>query len=267
MSYRTIVSGLVSDRKKREPSFSFAKLAEATGLQKPYLSRVLKGERDFSADQLHAIAQVFNLSEREQDYLQLLLEYDRTALQWRKKQLHRKICQIQADERHIRKTLNAQTLNPTEDAATLYYLDPLNAVVHHMLSIPRFRLHPDRIAITLGLTPLQFSRIKQNLLLSGMIRESRKGLEILREHFHLNRESALTLPYLVAQRQLSSQQIQRIDKDEKMTFSVTLTTDEKTRKLIHERFLNFLKEIEPAVKESPAEDVYQINFDLFPWSV
>jgi len=49
-------------------------------------------------------------------------------------------------------------------------------------------------------------------------------------------------------------------------FSVVFTADEDVRRRVQGRFLRFLKEVEDEVKQARAEDVYQLNFDLFKWS-
>ena len=54
-------------------------------------------------------------------------------------------------------------------------------------------------------------------------------------------------------------------RDQRCAYSVTFSAEERIRARIHEAFLKFLREVEPLVRESPAQEVYQMNFDLFPW--
>jgi hypothetical protein len=60
-------------------------------------------------------------------------------------------------------------------------------------------------------------------------------------------------------------QLLKIKKDMRTTLFVTFSADEKTRLQIHDRFLEFIRDIEDLVKMAPSENVYQLGFDLFPW--
>jgi hypothetical protein len=59
--------------------------------------------------------------------------------------------------------------------------------------------------------------------------------------------------------------LQRLPANRVYSFGGTLTMDEETKLFIQGKFVEFLKEVESAVIKSPAEKLYHLQFDLFPW--
>ena len=267
--YREIIAQLIKDKKSENSKFGLAQLAEGIGVQATYISRVVSGTRDLSQDQLHELAKYFALSEQERSFMLLLLEYSRTGLAWRKRELHRQIGAIQAEHRAVNKNIKATKVQPTvDDPMAKIYLDPTISLIMHFLNIPRYLNDRSLIVKELGLSTFQFERAIEILKEAGAIGVGKGGkFELLKPHIHMDTESPLTATYIAALRQLTIHHIHKIPQTEKTGFSATFTGNEAARIAIHEKFLKFLKETEQIVKDAPADEVYQINFDLFPWSL
>lgn len=101
LDYKKLISDLVDSRKKSDSKYSYAKLAEAIRVQKTYISQVVRGGAQLNSDQAYLAARFFDLSEEETEYLRLLVEWDRTQVQERKKSLLAKIHAIQARQRAV----------------------------------------------------------------------------------------------------------------------------------------------------------------------
>ena len=77
--------------------------------------------------------------------------------------------------------------------------------------------------------------------------------------------SPLCKPQQMLKRVRAFEAIQKMNAAQVYSFSATVTMNEETKLRIQTRFVDFLKEIEQDVLASPSEDIYHIQFDLFPW--
>jgi hypothetical protein len=91
--------------------------------------------------------------------------------------------------------------------------------------------------------------------------------ELTKENTHLPAESPLYQPYRFMQRLKTIERTQRLPRERSYNFSVVFSATEAVRREIHARFLALLGEVEAAVTGSADEQVYQMNFDLFDWSL
>jgi uncharacterized protein (TIGR02147 family) len=269
LDYRTALHDFLKFRKKVNSEFTSSRLAEAIQVQKPYVSRVFKGDAHLNSDQLFLAARFLELSEAESSYLSLLLEWQRSSVTVRRRELREQIRFRQDEARGTEAHLKAEMVDPAVQDMNYaeYYLEPMSQIVHGFLIVPEYARDPRKIATALGLTEKKLEKILQVLAKLGIIefRSSEKRYHVLREHTHLRRDSVLNQAYQLLFRQAASEHVKRLEDEEKFLFSVTLSADEATRGFIHDEFNAFLKRVEPRVREAPSEGVYQITFDLFRW--
>lgn len=269
LDYRVALNGVLKERRKVNPKFTASRLAEAIGVQKPYVSRVLKTDAHFNADQLFAAGKFLELTDTEYRYLEILLEWQRSVVTERRRELRAKIRDVQDQSRGTEKHLDVPMLNPKTDDADYaeYYLEPHAQLVHGFLIVPKYSRDPKQIARILGLTTKKLERILQTLVRLKLIEfnGARNAYRVLKESTHLHRDSVFAQAYQLLFRQAASEHVKTIDESEKFLFTVTLSADEETRTFIRDEFNEFLKKIEPRVREAPAESVYQMSFDLFRW--
>ncbi len=267
--YRVIIEKLISLAKSKSKDFTLTKLASVIGIQATYLSKVLKGKAEFNSDQMHLLCDFFELNKSESHYMNLLLEYNRTALKNRQKALKSEIEEIQKASLSTKKYLKARFVEGTvNDDELKYYLEPYSLVVHCYLMIDKYRHNPELILSSLQISDEQLGSILHNLVKIGVVKKSadNTSYEVLENHRQLSGDSPIVNSYQQLIRQISLLQSGKVSQDNKFIFSTTIAADERTKVAIKEEFMNFLKKIEPLIKEAPYEDVYQINFDLFNWS-
>lgn len=268
LDYRKAISDVIGQKRKDDSSWSLTNLAAALRVQKTYISRVLKENAHLNQDQVYLAGKFLKLDQEELEYLFLLLEFNRSVVSDRKKELLGLIHNIQSKHQNTRRHLKAQIIEPqTGDKYTSYYLDPLAPLVHNYLSIPRYSKSPALIAPKLNITEGQLKNITSLLEGLEIIRwdDRSKSFRILKDHLQLASDSPLCLPYQILFRIQTLLQIKKLSPDERFNFAVTFTGNETARKALHEEFLKFLRKAESIVKEAPSERVYQMNFDLFPW--
>jgi uncharacterized protein (TIGR02147 family) len=266
LDYRKYLYSELKRRKDEGLGFTQDQLAQASGLRNTYLTNVLKGRGNFNSDQIYALAANLKLSQKETDYLFLLKELDQTTSTTRKQTLKLQIEAIREESKKTENYISAKVRQAEHDLIMRYYSDPMIKVVHIMLQIPRYAQNHLNIGEDLNIQKNYLRKILATLVELDIIKLKEKTVEVLQKNFHLSKESPMLLPHQILMRQKSGQRLQEVSSDRRYSFSVTFSATEETRQFIHQKYLEFLKEIESSVKESKSENAYQINFDLFPWN-
>ncbi len=266
LAYRPLVKQQAEAWKQAHSGWTLQRIAAKAGIQAPYLTNVLKERAHLSTDQLYSLAQVLQWDEEELDYAQLLLEWERSAQPKRREGLRKKIEAKRREKLQSKAVLKKEMIESTPEEFTRFFLNPFYFVINFFLGVPRFARAPERIAHCLNVHPHRVQTWLRDLVKMKFVEHTPKGYVALRKNFHLPRESPLCEPHQQLMQQLSSQHLQSLPEDQKYSFTVTFSADPATREKVQREFLAFLKKIEPAVKDAPAEEVYGMRFDLFQWS-
>lgn len=266
LNYRMALKKLTSEWKKREPNGTLGSLAEAARIQPPYLTNVLKERAHLNTDQLFLICKAMGLSEDESHYLQLLLEADRTGLAERKKKLIEQIEEIQKQQLKTNTRLKAKTIEVTDDSFNRYYLNPDLQLIYAFLGVERFKNNLKLIAENLGLEREDLDKCIQELIQLGFLKSSSAGLEKVHPRIHLGSDSPVTKAQQQLLKMRGAQQLLRAPAERRYSFLVNFTADEPTREFIQREFIRYLQAVEERVGSAESQHVYQMSFDLFPWS-
>lgn len=269
LDYRTAIFEKIKNSKVEGKPWSNSGLADSIGVQRGYITRVFKKEAHLNTDQLFLTTKYLDLPVAEVEFLFLLLEFSRSIVQERKKNLLRQIKEIQSRHRDTRKHLKTEMIHALEVTEyNRYYLDPYGPIIHIFLSLPKYASDPSLLIRHLNITEMRLQKTIQLLEELHIIRwnQTKKTYELLKDHIQLVADSPFNLPYQLFQRNNAIQKIQSQTHEDRFIFSVTFSANNKTKDEIHEEFLKFLKKVEALVKETTPQDVFQMNFDLFGWT-
>ncbi len=266
LGYREFLDFEIKRRKRSLPGFTQASLAKAAGIRTSYLTNVLKGRGNFNSDQIDALAQQLKLRPEETYYLFLLKEYDQSTMPARKISIWREIERLQEASKKTESHISVKVRTENQNLITKYYGDPLIKIVHVLLQVPKYAGEPTKIAEDLNISSRYLQKVLDVLQELSIISFKDKVIEVLEKNFHLPKESPMLLPHQTLVRLKSTQRLQEVEIDKRYSFSVTFTGTEETRSDIQKKFLEFIQGIEKTVKKAPAENAYQLNFDLFPWN-
>ncbi|MGE0174072.1 MAG: DUF4423 domain-containing protein [Oligoflexales bacterium] len=265
--YRKILKEVVSERKRLDRTSNFQRLAEVARVPKSYVSRVMGGGAEFSNDQLDAVCNYLGFNDDETSYMLLLLDHSRTGVVQRKKKLGRKIADIQATHLETKKHLKTSVLSAEVSSLHEYYLDPMIQIVHVCLALEKYRKSVQRLESDLNLPSGRLGEILANLERIGVIAMSAKGIEIIERSLHLPPQSPLYKSWRSVIRVMGVNQMLKIPEKDSYAFSGVFSANRRIKNQIQSKFLAFLEEAQKLVMEDgAAEDVYQLNFDLFPWT-
>lgn len=151
---------------------SVGKLAEAAGCNRTYLSQVLNSKIQLTPDHIYGIADSVGLSSEEQDFLILLLLYERSASKRVQEKLKVKIEEINQTNLVLSKKISEKkdSLEIPELLKAKYYSNWKYAAIHTLTSIGSFQSSsaiakkvniPEATAITLLKELREMGLIKQ----------------------------------------------------------------------------------------------------------
>jgi hypothetical protein len=84
---------------------------------------------------------------------------------------------------------------------------------------------------------------------------------------HLSQDSPLLPIYRTMLRLKAADRLRQLPTEAYYSFSVLFSADPATQREIQASFLKFLATMEKKVKGCQPSEVYQLTFDLLPWSV
>ncbi len=233
---------------------------------------MIKGTAQLSLDQIFLICQLLKLKSEEQEYLELLLEFDRTGVAERKKTLLEKIRSISEKHMDTGAHLRAKKIEVTtkdadgSNSLADYYLDPLIQIVHVAISIDFFSKNPAALIQELGIHSSQLYSAIAALERMGLAYRENSRLLPREPSLHLSKSSSLFRAWRNQLKLLSMQRINQLPDKEIYSFSTVFSATPETRKIITEKFVEFLKSCESSVANAQAKQVYYMSFDLFSWT-
>lgn len=264
--YREAIKIRVEERKSYA-GVTYQALATSCKIDKAYLSRVLGRKADLSQDQVYLAAKYLGIDGLDRDFLFTLHAYSRSSLKDRRADLLQSLAairkQAQTTQEHI---MTGAVEGADQIDLGPYFLDPDAQLVHVFLTIERYRRDPSAIGKALGLGEERFSRILILLGRLGLIETGKSGIRVTREALHLPASAASYPAYRLLLRQRGLGRMQALDADDGYFFSVLFSGGKAEAQTIQQRFLELLSASEVDVRNAPAANVYQMTFDLFPWS-
>jgi uncharacterized protein (TIGR02147 family) len=261
--YRTILKALVKEGQQRRRSLTFSSLAKKAGIQRTYLSHVLNGRGNLSADQLYLLATELGLGEAAVDYLQLLLEIERCAVPQRRRALEERRAALQAKHLSSEQVLRRKASKVSQEDLATYYSDTLGPIVHMALHVDAWRRRPLALAKRLGTSEERLTRTLAALERAGFVQVTADGYQLLEPDIHLPPESHLATLHaaLFRMRAIEKRQAARLERD--YFFTATFAATDAVRHELKTAFLDYLARISPRIQEVEADDVFHMNFDLF----
>ena len=99
-----------------------------------------------------------------------------------------------------------------------------------------------------------------------MVQLKESGYQILRMKSHLPASSPVYQSHRNQQRLLGLSKMNTLPLEKAYSFSVTFSSNPKTRNVIRKKILELVRSLEKEVTNSHEEEVYQLNIDFFDWT-
>ncbi|MCR9204524.1 MAG: TIGR02147 family protein [Halobacteriovoraceae bacterium] len=269
--YRAYTRDWVEEKKRLGFKVTFQGLAEKIGVQKAYLSRVLKMDADLNSDQAYLLMKELSLAPPESEYFLLLLEYSRTSLIERKRSLKTNIKEAQGKYFYTDNHLDKKSLKLFKEEklefSESYHLNPYNQLVHVALTIDRFRENPDKLREALNISQKEFNAVLEYLEKCGFITIKEGQVFVLDSAIHLSRDSQKFWPWYQQMINLTNNRSRSLNSQENLNFTVTFSGNQETFSSFKTDVLKLLEKFQKRVESAPSENLYQLTFDLMNWQV
>lgn len=266
LDYRPALKSGLEDLKKIKKSATLQNMADYCRVQKTYLSKVFNHGGNLNTDQIYLACEYLNLNDKKSEYIHLLHAIDQCSVEKRKKELQKKINQIQKEHQSTHAHISVKTEELHVDALNEYYSDPYHQLIHMFLTIDKFKKNPDLIGAKINLSVNKVQSYMESLARMKVITFDQGQINVIQDNLHLSSGSSLIKAYRSLTRLQAMEQINKLNEEDAYTFTVAFSADKNTKEKIQQNFLEFLKETQKLVGKSKEEELYQINFDFLKWS-
>ncbi len=246
-------------------SLTLRRLAQNISIQYTYLSKTLNHETThLSEDNLYDICQHLEFFPDEVDFILLLRSAQMTNSPKRKDFLAKKISKMRkAKELHADQSSSYPTGREIN-----FLLSPLAWLTFFALGIKDMRQDPGQLCKLLNINLNQLKSILQNLSDLDLIKTEGNLLNIIKVnkyHTHYGADHPLARIHQQMLRPFCDTRIFTLPEQDKYRFMATFNADSASVKIIRDKFLDFISEVEKVVVPAPGENTFQLNFDLFKW--
>lgn len=250
----------------KDRSLTLKSLAQKVPIQYTYLSKFFNDPTvHLGEDHLFSLCRLLDFPSEESDFILLQRSYEVAADNKRKEYLFGKIKQKREE-----KNLNFEEQRTGEHLAPemAYLFNPKALLVHVALSIPHYRMQPERLCQVFEMTLPELKEVFNILVQNGYVDLEEGALQIkeVRDpHIHFGPGHPLMRVHQNLFKTLANSKFLTLPEDKKYNFMVTFTADKNAYAEIQKEFRGFLKKVEAIAGNSLDQNLYQLGFELFPW--
>lgn len=264
--YKKSLTKYLLFRKKLRASYTFEAMAQACGVQKTYLSKVLKHDGNLNLDQLFSACEYLKLKPLESEFISALYHYQTSQHAKRREQYKQKIDEIRLKSQATDSKISFKNEKSIQNSIMEYYADPYFSLVHMFLTIEAYSKNPETMQSVLQLDDKKMAYYLDRLELMGIIKQEGTFWKVVQDTLHLPEGSPFVKAHRTLLRLKSMEQLERLNSKDYYSFSVIFSSEESVKREIQERFFQFLEGVKKIVEKGNEKEVYQLNFDLLKWS-
>jgi uncharacterized protein (TIGR02147 family) len=239
--YKTYVIATLDQRTAVEKG-QRTRLSKYIGCQSAYLSQVLNGGADFSAEQAIAVSQFLNHTQAESKYFLNLVLIARAGTKDLREYYQTEIKKILDDRHSIKDRISAHRVLSETDQAR-YYSAWYFAAIHVIVSLPQFK-SGQAIAETLNLSPKIVSEALEFLVQIGLLKK-------VGANYH--------------QGEVSLQSLEQT-KSQNLHYSSVITCSKEDYVKVRELMISAVEKIRAVIKPSKDEIMATYSMDLISLS-
>lgn len=236
------------------------KLAQTMSCQPSYISQVLNGEQHLTLEQAANCHEFLGHNPQESHFFMLLLQKAKAGNSNLEHYFTKQIEQIR-EERTFLQGRIGQKLRLSEKDQLNYYSSHLNLLIHMAITIEELQA-PDKIAQRLGVS-LEIVRECLEFLTACKLAVFENGkYKVGPSRIHLGRDSKLVAKQHANWRVKALENLD-LATDKDLHYSAVLTLSRTDWITLRGIIVKALEEVQTVVKDSPSEEIFVLNTDLF----
>jgi uncharacterized protein (TIGR02147 family) len=259
LEYQDFLRDHYAHSKSRHRFFSFRYIALKTGLDASFYVKVLNKQKHISDTAIPALAGFLKFNKRESEYFAMLVRFNKAKRPEQERLYFEKLLSLRNP---VTKKLDKDNYD--------YFSSWRNVAVWEELKVISFKGNFSDLAARLN-PPITATQAKSSIQLLeklGMVSREKDGTYRATEQFVSSDGVTRAMAVRAFQKEMSmlaAGAIERIPKEKRDISTLTLSTSTACLEAIRERLTEVRQEImEMVKKDGEAEEVYQLNFQIFP---
>ncbi|MDG0817192.1 TIGR02147 family protein [Bdellovibrio svalbardensis] len=237
-----------------------SRLSEFLGINATMVSQVMSGPKDFTLEQAKKIAEYFVLPKVETDFFITLIQIERAGTQDLKNYFREKRDEIKKESLKISNRIVSEK-RLTDLERSIFYSSHLYSAIHLFCSVGNGQ-SLESILKKFEISRQRAQEILQFLLSNGLCIQ-KNGLYMMgTQSTHVEKGSPFLIKHHSNWRIAAIQKSENIA-DNEMMFTANISLSQKDFAKIRETLMQTIQEISETVKASPAEEIANLNIDLF----
>lgn len=260
-NYRVFLKELYTSLKQTKPQFSYRYFSQKAGFRSPnFLQLVIEGKRNLSAESIEKFIHALKLNRREGDYFRILVHLNQAKTIDERK--------LYAEQ--LMRFGTFRYIYPLRREQFRYYADWYNLPVRELTALPGFSEEPEWIARSLipPISPQQARKSVDLLLQLGLLERDPSGRLVQTDAFVSTGDEVTAASVVHYHREMirkGTEAIERFEPAERDISAVTMALSDKGFREVKALVQRFRKEVLAiANQDDQPQDVYQLNFQLFP---
>jgi uncharacterized protein (TIGR02147 family) len=251
---------LLRDRIQMEGRGAHGRMAEAARCQSSYLSQVLSGSSQLTAEQAFAIASTWGLDPDGLDYVTGLVQLDRSATHEFRLHWQNKLTSLARRKEQLSERISTnRTLTGEEQAK--YYATWFYPAIHTLASIPKFRSVAS-LATRLNLTRDTIARAANDLAAMGLVSFEGEAIVTIEHNVH-SQSSGLMVSHHNVWRNIANQRLQDRTPGSNYHYTALYGLSENDVSRLKDVIAEFIRQTRDIVAPSTEETAVCLALDLF----
>jgi uncharacterized protein (TIGR02147 family) len=238
----------------------YRRLAEYLSVHPTLISQILSGDKDFSPEQILKVAKYYGLGKSETRYLVILVEIERAGSVELKNHFIEMRNELQKQSLQLSKRLSPDRAL-TDHERAIFYSSWIYSAAHLMSTLDP---HPDfeTICRRLKADPERARQVISFLKSIGLVYEEKGKLKASALSTHIEKGSPFLFKHHANWRIKALEKTESLT-DEELMYSVNVSLSKRDFHKFREEMVRFIQEFLKGVKDSPPEELAQLNLDFF----
>jgi uncharacterized protein (TIGR02147 family) len=257
--YKKILKQIIAEKRKVQKGLS-RRISEYAGIHPTFVSQVLSGNKDFSEEQLLLVCEFLGIKKLETKYLLTLLLIDRAGSIKLKQHYIEIRDQIRAHSLRVDQRIpKHRKLSEVEKA--IFYSSWIYSAVH-MLTTLETSMSFEKICSRLTEPHAKIREVLDFLISANLVKEEKGYFVATTLATHIDKQSPFLVRHHANWRLRALQAAENLAETELM-YTANFSVSRKDFAQLREMMMQTIQQSYAVIKDSPAEDVAQMNLDFF----
>lgn len=259
LEYRDYLRDLYQARKRAEGFFSVRYIGMRTGLDPSFVAKVLNKQMHLSVKSLPRVCEFLKLNRKQTEYFTTLVKFNRARNNDQIKLYFEKLAALRGPDSTV-----------IDKSRYAFFAEWYHVVVKELLNAIDYRGDVSQIprALIPSVTEAQAGKAVRLLERLGLVKERDDGRYELTDKNVTAGEAWQSIAIRALQKkmiELAGDAIDSVPKERRDISCLTVSTSRESFELIRERIRDMRRAIVEIINSDPnVDDVYQINFQVFP---